>query len=121
MKLGSVLQLTVAVYSISESLVKLKCTVEKIEVTLSNVVIVNATVAAEWMVEATLVAPVLFGDNVLIEPTDDRLHLCGSSFAEFAGERIAAFRCYFDDSETFDGVPGVTQPLRFTARWSGSP
>lgn len=93
----------------------------EIEVTLSNVVIEHATVAAEWLVEATLVAPVLFGDNVLIEPTDDRLHLRGASFAEFAGERIAAFRCYFDDSETFDGTPGVTHPLRFTARWSGSP
>lgn len=92
-----------------------------IEITLSNVVVDHSSVAAEWLVDATLVSAILFGDNVLIEPTDDRLQLSGSSFAEFSGERVQAFRCYFDDSEVFDGVPGVTQPLRFTARWSGSP
>jgi hypothetical protein len=93
----------------------------EIEITLSNVVRGNSMVAAEWLAEAMLISPVLFGDNVLLEPTNARLHLRGSSFAVFSGGRIQAFRCYFDDSEMFDSVPGVMQPLRFTARWPGSP
>ncbi len=93
----------------------------ELEITLSNVVVDRSTVAVEWLVNATLVAPILFADNLLIEPNNDRLDLRGSSFAEFSGERIQTFRSYFDDSEMFDGVQGMPPPLRFTARWSGWP
>jgi ketosteroid isomerase-like protein len=91
------------------------------ELTMSNVVMDHATMAAEWLVEARLVSPVLFGDSILIEPTDRRLQLRGSSFAEFSDERIQRFHCYFDDSEMFDGAPELVHPLRFNARWSAPP
>ena len=48
---------------------------DDLEVTLSSVVMHGSNVAVEWLVEATLVSPVLFGDNLLIEPTNDRLRL----------------------------------------------
>lgn len=93
----------------------------ELEITLSSAVMDRSTVAVEWLVNATLISPLLFSDNLLIEPINDRLQLQGSSFAEFSDERIRAFRCYFDDSEMFDRVQGMPHPLRFTARWSGAP
>lgn len=87
-------------------------------ITTANVVVRDGAIAAEWFVELRLVSPVLYGDSILIEPTNDRLQLRGSSFAEFAGNRIRRLRCYFDDSEMFDGAPGLVHPLRFESRWS---
>jgi ketosteroid isomerase-like protein len=88
-----------------------------LEITLSHVVTEGSIIAAEWRVEAVVVSAVLFGDNVLIEPSKDRLQLPGSAFVEFSDQQIRSLRCYFDDSEMFDRVPGVEHPLRFTARW----
>ena len=108
-----------------DDLVRTVCSPEpalgELEITMSNVVMDDAIIAAEWIVEARLVAPVLFADNVLIEPADRRLRLRGACFAEFTAERIRRLHCYFDDSEMFDGAPELVHPLRFNARWPASP
>jgi ketosteroid isomerase-like protein len=68
---------------------------------------------AEWRLEATFSGPLLFDDDLLIEPTGRPVRMRGVSVAEFRGARIAAFRHYFDDSELFDDVPGVPAHLRW--------
>lgn len=92
----------------------------ELDVTLTTFVVDEPEIAAEWRIEASLVGPVLFGDNVLIEPVPDRLVLDGAVFARFTDGRISAFRCYFDDSEMLDGAPTWRAPLRLTARWDGA-
>jgi ketosteroid isomerase-like protein len=52
---------------------------------------------AEWHVAADHTGPLFVDDDVIIEPTGRRLHLSGATVAEFDGDRICAFRSYFDD------------------------
>jgi len=52
---------------------------------------------AEWHVAADHTGPLFVDDDVVIEPTGRRLHLSGATVAEFDGDRICAFRSYFDD------------------------
>jgi ketosteroid isomerase-like protein len=52
---------------------------------------------AEWHVAVDHTGPLAFEDDVVIEPTGRRLHLSGATVAEFDGDRICAFRSYFDD------------------------
>ena len=74
---------------------------------------VGDTMFAEWLLDAIFSGPLLFGDDLLVEPTGERVCLRGASVAEFRGARIAAFRHYFDDSELLDGVPGVPPHVRW--------
>ena len=52
---------------------------------------------AEWHVAADHTGPLAIDDDLVIEPTGRRLHLSGATVAEFDGDRICAFRSYFDD------------------------
>jgi limonene-1,2-epoxide hydrolase len=52
---------------------------------------------AEWRVSADHTSPLTIDDDVVIAPTGRRVHLSGATVAEFEGERICAFRNYFDD------------------------
>jgi ketosteroid isomerase-like protein len=52
---------------------------------------------AEWHVAADHTGPLVVDDDLVIEPTGRRFHLSGATVAEFEGERICAFRSYFDD------------------------
>lgn len=52
---------------------------------------------AEWHVAADHTGPMVVDDGVVIEPTGRRLHLSGATVAEFDGDRVCAFRSYFDD------------------------
>jgi ketosteroid isomerase-like protein len=52
---------------------------------------------AEWHVAVDHTGPLVVDDDVVIEATGRRLHLSGATFAEFDGDRICAFRSYFDD------------------------
>ena len=54
-------------------------------------------VVAEWHVAADHTGPLFVDDDLCIEPTGRRLHLCGATVAEFDGDRVCAFRSYFDD------------------------
>ncbi len=51
----------------------------------------------EWHVAADHTGPLVVDDDLRIEPTGQRLHLCGTTVAEFDGDRVCAFRSYFDD------------------------
>jgi ketosteroid isomerase-like protein len=52
---------------------------------------------AEWHVAVDHTGPLAIDDDLVIEPTGRRLHLSGATIAEFDGDRICAFRSYFDD------------------------
>ena len=77
---------------------------------LSNVVVaidtfdvVGAKVIAEWRLAADHTGPLVLDDEV-IEPTGRRVILAGATFAEFRGDRICAFRNYFDDAALLEQV-----------------
>ncbi len=87
---------------------------------LSDVVLVECsaeesgdTIFVEWRLDATFSGPLLFADEILVEPTGAPVRLRGASVADFRGERIAVFRHYFDDSEVLDGVAGVPAHVRW--------
>ncbi|MGH9214543.1 MAG: nuclear transport factor 2 family protein [Acidimicrobiales bacterium] len=52
---------------------------------------------AEWHVAVDHTGPLVVDDDLAIEPTGRRLHVSGATVAEFDGDRICAFRSYFDD------------------------
>lgn len=52
---------------------------------------------AEWHVAVDHTGPLAIDDDLVIEPTGRRLHVSGTTIAEFEGDRICAFRSYFDD------------------------
>jgi ketosteroid isomerase-like protein len=105
----------------SESLASLRVAVGSPEDSLSDVTIVVVVlddliekVIGEWRVEARFTRPVLFDDRLLIEPTGGPVRLPGASVAEFRGDRIKAFRHYFDDTELLAAVPGAPSYLRWS-------
>ncbi len=61
---------------------------------------------AEWRVSAVHSGPVEIGDDLVVEPTGNRITLAGATFAEFDGDRIAAFRSYFDDAAILEQMLG---------------
>lgn len=52
---------------------------------------------AEWHLSADHTGPLVIDDDLVVDPTGRRLHLSGVTVAEFDGDRICAFRSYFDD------------------------
>ena len=52
---------------------------------------------AEWHLAADHTGPLLVDGDLVVDPTGRRLHVSGATFAEFDGDRICAFRTYFDD------------------------
>jgi hypothetical protein len=78
---------------------------------------IDDKVFSEWRLEARFTRPVLFNDQLLIEPTGGGVSLPGASVAEFRDQQIVAFRHYFDDSELLVGVPGTPSHLRWTSDW----
>lgn len=52
---------------------------------------------AEWHAALDHTGPLAIDDDLVIEPTGRRFHVSGATIAEFDGDRICAFRSYFDD------------------------
>jgi ketosteroid isomerase-like protein len=52
---------------------------------------------AEWHVAVDHTGTLVIDDDLAIEPTGRRLHVSGATVAEFDGDRVCAFRSYFDD------------------------
>jgi len=77
---------------------------------------IDDKVIAEWRIEAIFARPVLYDDRLLIEPTGAGVRLTGVSIAEFRGDRIRAFRHYFDDSALLADAAGVPRNLRWRTR-----
>jgi SnoaL-like domain len=104
-----------------ESLSVLRQAVGFPEDSLSHIVLivigldeVGDKVIGEWRLDALFTQPVLYDDQLLIEPTGEPVRLCGASVAEFREHRICAFRHYFDDSELLSDVPGTPTHLRWS-------
>ena len=66
--------------------------------------VVGEKAIAEWHVAADHTGPLVLDEDLVVEPTGRRLHLAGATFAEFDGERIRAFRHYFDDLALLEQV-----------------
>jgi hypothetical protein len=88
-----------------------------IEIIVTAVNEVQHKVIGEWRLEAMFTRPVLFNEELLIEPTGGAVCMMGASVAEFRDDRISMFRHYFDDSELMVGVPGTPSHLRWTSEW----
>lgn len=73
-------------------------------------------VVAEWTMTAVLTGPVLLDDDILVEPTGDRVRLSGASFATFRGPQICSIRHYFDDSEILDQIRHIGRLGRWLAQ-----
>ena len=67
-------------------------------VTVGTVDLLPGKVIAEWHIAADHTGPFLIADELLVEPTGRRILLAGATFAELRGDRICAFRHYFDDT-----------------------
>ena len=52
---------------------------------------------AEWLVTVTHSGPLAVDDDTVIAPTGRRLTLQGATIAEFEGDKIRAFRQYWDE------------------------
>lgn len=52
---------------------------------------------AEWHLAVDHTGTLVIDDDLVIEPTGRRLHVSGATVAEFDGDRVCAFRSYFDD------------------------
>ena len=51
----------------------------------------------EWIATATHSGPLVIDEDVVIEPTGGRFTLQGVTVADFEGDRIRAFRQYWDE------------------------
>jgi ketosteroid isomerase-like protein len=51
----------------------------------------------EWIATATHSGPLVVDEDVVIEPTGGRFTLRGVTVADFEGDRIRAFRQYWDE------------------------
>ena len=72
-------------------------TFSAIEVNVRSLDELGDKAIAEWHVAADHTGRLFVDDDMVIEPTGRRLHLSGATVAEFDGDRICAFRSYFDD------------------------
>lgn len=54
-------------------------------------------VIAEWRLDADHTGPLMVDDELTVEATGRHVHVGGATFAEFRGDKIRAFRSYFDD------------------------
>lgn len=54
-------------------------------------------VIAEWRLDADHTGPFVINDEITVGPTGRHVHVGGATFAEFRGDKIRAFRSYFDD------------------------
>ena len=79
---------------------------------------------AEWRLTSRLAEPILVGDDVLIEPSDQPIRLPGASLVAFRHDRVLAVHSYFDDAalieqvmlENRGGAGGTTRGARAPAR-----
>ena len=88
---GSLAELSEAVAARDESL-------SDVSILVHGVDVVGNRAYAEYMVSAVFSGPFQISDDLVIEPNGRELVLGGAIAADFAGDKIAAFRNYFDDA-----------------------
>ena len=79
-----------------------------IEVQVQALEQVGDKAIAEWHVAVDHTGLLVVDDDLTIEPTGRRLHVSGATVAEFEGDRICAFRSYFDDIALLEQVLAET-------------
>jgi predicted ester cyclase len=86
------------------SLADLSAALEDRDEALSNVTVsvrslntAGNKVIAEWRLDADHTGPITLSEDYTVEPTGRHVHVGGATFAEFRGDKIEAFRSYFDD------------------------
>jgi ketosteroid isomerase-like protein len=90
MMVGSLAELTEAVAARDESL-------SDVSILIHGVDVVGDRAYAEYIVSAVFSGPFPIGDDIVIDPNGRELTLGGIIAADFAGDKISAFRNYFDD------------------------
>ena len=88
---SSLAELAEAVADREDSLSEVALQVDALDITGNKGVI-------EYRVSAVFSGPFLISDEVVIEPNGRELLLGAAMVAEFSGDRISAFRNYFDDA-----------------------
>lgn len=71
---------------------------------VTRLVWTDCLVVAEWCLLSTQGAPLLVGDDVLVEGTDRPITLSGVTVAERRGDRFSAVRTYFDEADLIEQV-----------------
>jgi limonene-1,2-epoxide hydrolase len=69
-----------------------------VAITVAGVDVVGGKAIAEWRIAADHTGPLRIDGDYEVEPTGRTVFLAGATFAEFRGDRICAFRNYFDDA-----------------------
>jgi hypothetical protein len=90
MIVGSLAELTDAVGARDESL-------SDVSILVHGVDVVGDRAYAEWIISAVFSGPFPIGDEVVIDPNGREITLGGIIAADFTGDKISAFRNYFDD------------------------
>ena len=79
-----------------------------IEVRVQALEQVGDKAIAEWHVAVDHTGPLVVDDDLTLDPTGRRLHVSGATVAEFDGDRICAFRSYFDDLALLEQILAET-------------
>jgi ketosteroid isomerase-like protein len=76
-----------------------------LEVDSDPLSVCGARACVEWVATAVQYRPlVLERSGRIIEPTEHRLSMRAVTVADFRGDRISAFRSYWDEGSMFDSV-----------------
>jgi ketosteroid isomerase-like protein len=73
-----------------------------IELDVSPFDVSGERACVEWVVTLTHSGPLEIDEDTVIEPTGLRVTLHGVTVAEFAGDKIASFRQYWDEVELLE-------------------
>jgi hypothetical protein len=76
-----------------------------IELDVSPFDVAGDRACVEWIVTLTHSGPLELDDAVVVDPTGVRVSLHGVTVAEFAGDRIASFRQYWNEGELLAQLP----------------
>lgn len=70
--------------------------IDGIEVTIFGALASRTWAVIEWVVTGRFSAPVLFGDDRLVEPTGATVRVCGVLSAAYTGDRASRISLYYD-------------------------
>jgi len=82
---------------LSEALKARDETLSNVSLSIRSLHVGGNKVIAEWRLDADHTGPLTVDDDVTVEATGRHVHVGGATFAEFRGDKIQAFRSYFDD------------------------
>jgi hypothetical protein len=75
-----------------------------VEIELAPLEVSGDKACVEWVARATHSGALVVDDDLVIEPTGRRFALRGVTVADFEGDRICAFRQYWDEVELLEGL-----------------